>query len=147
MARNLPASPEAIAAASRLLPAEMPEDYAALLAQADGILANHFALYPCEALPERNATFEVGKYAPRFVIVGGDGGGSAIVMCGGPGHSPVFLVGHGVMQPEFMECLAGSLAEWIEAGCPVDPDAEPSAAADPCRTSWFGVHWPPGRVC
>jgi SMI1 / KNR4 family (SUKH-1) len=124
MTRNPPAAPEAIAAASRLLPAELPEDYAALLAQADGLLANHFALYSCSDLPERNATFEVGKYAPGFVIVGGDGGGSAIVMRGGPGRSPVFLVGHGVMQSEFMERLAHSLAEWIDLGCPVDPDAE-----------------------
>lgn len=130
MTLNQPASPEAIAAAGRLLPAVMPEDYAALLAQADGLLANHFALYSCRDLPERNATFEVGKYAPGFVIVGGDGGGSAIVMRGGPGRSPVFLVGHGDMQPSHMELLAGSLAEWIEIGCPVDPDAAPLSGLD-----------------
>lgn len=127
-----PAGRDVIAAISRLLPAELPEDYAALLAQSDGVYANHFALYPCEVLPERNATFEVGKYAPGFVIVGGDGGGSAIVMRGGPGRSPVFLVGHGVMQPSHMERLADSLADWIEAGCPVDPDAEPDAAPGRC---------------
>jgi hypothetical protein len=131
--RNPPASPEAIAATGQLLPAEMPEDYAALLSQADGVLANHFALYSCRDLPERNATFEIGEYAPGFVIVGGDGGGSAIVMRGGSGRSPVFLVGHGDMQPAHMVRLAGSLAEWIEIGCPVDPDAEPSAPADPGR--------------
>lgn len=124
LARNPPAAPEAIAAASRLLPTELPEDYAALLVQADGLLAKHFALCSCGDLPERNATFEVGKYAPEFVIVGGDGGGSAIVMRGGPGRSPVFLVGHGAMQPEFMERLADSLAEWIDLGCPVDPAPE-----------------------
>lgn len=125
-----PASAEAIVGVSRLLPAPLPEDYATLLAQSDGVYADHFALYPCEVLPERNATFEVGVYAPGFVLVGGDGGGSAIVMRGGPGRSPVYLVGHGDMQPAHMVRLADSLAEWIEAGCPVDPDAEQGAAAD-----------------
>ena len=127
---NPHASAQAIADVSRFLPAELPEDYAALLAQADGVAADHFTLYSCGELAERNATFEVGKYAPGFVIIGGDGGGSAIVMRGGLGRSPVFLVGHGVMQPAYMVRLAGSLAEWIETGCPVDPDAEPGAAAD-----------------
>jgi hypothetical protein len=118
------ATPEAIASISQLLPAELPEDYATLLTQSNGVYANHFALYPCEVLPERNATFEVGVYAPGYVLVGGDGGGSAIVMLGGPGRSPVFLVDHGAMTPSHMERLADSLAEWIEAGCPVDLDAE-----------------------
>jgi len=123
-----PATGEAVAAVSRLLPAELPEDYAALLAQSDGVYANHFALYPCEVLPERNATFEVGVYAPGFVIVGGDGGGSAIIMRGGLGRSPVFLVGHGDMQPAHMVRLADSLAEWVAAGCPADADAAPGTS-------------------
>lgn len=127
---NPPASAEGITGVSRLLPAPLPEDYAALLTQADGVHADQFVLYSCRDLPERNTTFEVGVYAPGFVIVGGDGGGSAIVMRGGPGQSPVFLVGHGTMQPADMIYLAGSLAEWIEAGCPVDPDVEPGTTAD-----------------
>ncbi len=125
-----PATAEAIAGVSRFLPAELPEDYATLLSQADGVYADHFTLFSCEELPERNATFEIGKYLPGFVIIGGDGGGSALIMRGGRGRPPVYLVGHGAMFPEFMFLLAESLEEWITAGCPVDPDAEPSAAPD-----------------
>jgi hypothetical protein len=46
-------------------------------------------------------------------------------MRGGLGRSPVFLVGHGVMQPAYMVRLADSLEEWIAAGCPVDPGVGP----------------------
>ena len=126
---NPPASAQAIADVSRFLPAQLPEDYAALLAQADGVAADHFTLYRCEELPERNTTFEIGEYAPGFVIIGGDGGGSALVMRGGPGRSPVFLVGHGDMQPARMVLLAGSLVGWIESGCPVDTDPAPDGGA------------------
>ncbi len=120
---NPPASAEAVAAADRLLPAAMPEEYAALLAQAAGVIANRFVLYSCHELPERNATFQVSEYAPGFVAIGDDNGGMAIVLQGGPGRSPVFVVGHGTMQRADMVQVAGSLVEWIGAGCPVDPDA------------------------
>src|SRR4051794_39118325 len=106
MTLNPPASVQAILGVSQYLPADLPEDYSALLAQADGVAANHFTLFSCEELPERNATFEIGKYLPGFVIIGGDGGGSALIMQGGRGRSPVYLVGHGAMFPEFMELLA-----------------------------------------
>ena len=112
-----PASAAAVAGTGLL-----PEDYATLLAQADGVAADHFILYSCVELPERNATYEVDRYAPGFVTVGDDGGGSALVMRAGPGRSPVFRVGHGTMTPPDMVRLADSLAEWIGAGCPVDGD-------------------------
>jgi hypothetical protein len=118
--RNPPVSAEAVASASRLLPAPLPEDYAALLAQADGVVADDFILYSCEELPERNATFEVGAYAPGFVAVGDDNGGRAIVMRGGGGRSPVFLVGQGTMLPTDMIQIAGSLSEWLASGCPLE---------------------------
>src|SRR4051794_12977758 len=120
IALSPPASAEAVASASRLLPAPLPEDYAALLAQADGVVADAFVLYSCGELPERNATFEVGTYAPGFVAVGDDNGGRAIVMRGGSGRSPVFLVGQGTMLPACMIQIAGSLSEWLAEGCPLE---------------------------
>jgi hypothetical protein len=116
---NPPASAGAVAALRGRLPAELPGDYTALLARADGVVADRFVLYSCEDLPERNETFEVGEYAPGYVAVGDDNGGSAIVMRGGPGLSPVFLVGHGTMQPADMVELAVTLSDWIAAGCPL----------------------------
>lgn len=119
VALNSPASTDAIAALVGQLPTELPEEFVSLLTLADGIVADHFVLYSCADLPERNATFEVAEYAPDFVIVGDDGGGSAIVMRGGPGPSPVFIVGHGTMQLADMVRLADGLADWVAAGCPV----------------------------
>jgi hypothetical protein len=62
--RNPPASTEAIAHASRAFAEKLPEEYAAFLAQANGIVADQFVLYSCEELIERNATLEVNLYAP-----------------------------------------------------------------------------------
>src|SRR3989442_1765731 len=118
MTLNPPASAEAIAGVSRSLHAPLPDEYATLLAQADGVVADHFILYGCEELPERNATFSIGECLPEFVAVGDDNGGSAIVTRGGPGPSPVFLVGYGALFPDFMMRVADSLAEWVAAGCP-----------------------------
>jgi hypothetical protein len=118
-----PASADAIRSVSQRLPTELPEDYAALLTQSDGVIANTFILYSCDELPERNETFEVGEYAPGYVAVGDDNGGRAIILRGGRGCSPVFLVGHGTMQPADMVRVAESLSEWIGAGCPLDADA------------------------
>jgi streptogramin lyase len=112
-----PASAQAIAAAAAALPAAMPEELAAFLALANGVTANTFAIYSCEALGERNATYEVGVYAPGFVTFGDDGGGCALMLRGGPGASPVYLVDHGSMSPECMEELAPSFAAWIASGC------------------------------
>ena len=109
MAHKLPASPEAIALARAGLHTELPRDYAEILAQADGVVTNHFVLYSCAALVERNVTFEVGVYAPGFVTIGDDNGGRAILLRSGPAHSPVFVVDHGSMSPDDMVQVASDL--------------------------------------
>ncbi|MBX9623174.1 MAG: SMI1/KNR4 family protein [Gemmataceae bacterium] len=116
---NPPGSAAAIRAAADRLAAALPDEYAAFLAEADGLLANHFVLYSAADLPERNDTYEVAEYAPGYVTIGNDNGGRAIVMRGGPGPSPVCLVGHGTMQPADMVAVSPSLADWIAAGCPL----------------------------
>jgi len=117
-----PASPESVDRLRAELGLELPDEYAAFLAQADGLHAGSFTLYPSENVPERNRTFEVALYAPGFLIIGGDGGGQAIVLRAGRGTSPVFLVGHGVMTPDRMVRVAASLSEWVRLGCPLDDD-------------------------
>lgn len=116
---NPPAAPEAIAAADVALPARMPAELAELLAQADGVVANHFVIYDCTSLPERNATYEVGAYAPGFVTFGDNSGGFALMLRGGAGPSPVFLVDHGAMTEDVMEEIAPSLSAWVAQGCPL----------------------------
>ena len=117
-----PASADSIARVQARLHTELPHDYAGLLAQADGVVANRFVLYSCEDLLERNVTFEVGLYAPGYVTIGDDNGGLAIMLRSGPGHSPVFLVGHGTMSPEDMVQVASDSKEWIQLGCPLQKD-------------------------
>lgn len=120
---NPPATPEAIAAVAAALPAPMPAELASLLAQADGVVANLFVIYGCESLPERNATFEVGVYAPGFVTFGDNNGGCALMLRGGADPSPVYLVDHGAMTEDMMEEIAPSLSAWIAHGCPLRSDA------------------------
>jgi hypothetical protein len=116
-----PASDEAIATATLSLAAGMPEEYSVLLRQADGVAADAFVLYACDELSERNEILGIGESAPGYVAIGDDNGGRAIVLRGGPGRSPVWLVGHGSMSPADMKPLAGSLDEWVKAGCPLAP--------------------------
>lgn len=120
---NPPATAEAIAAAAAALPAQMPAELTELLAQADGVVANLFVIYGCESLPERNATYEVGVYAPGFVTFGDNNGGCALMLRGGADPSPVFLVDHGAMTEDVMEEIAPSLTEWIAHGCPFRSEA------------------------
>jgi hypothetical protein len=120
---NLPASAASIGALGPQLPAELPEDYATLLGQSDGVQADGFILYSSAEMPERNETYEVGEYATGYIAIGDDNGGRAIMMRGGSGRSPVFLVGHGIMQQADMIEVARSLPEWVAAGCPLDIDA------------------------
>ena len=120
LARNPPASPESVARLRAELGQELPDEYVALLAQADGLHADSFTLYPSESVPERNRTYEVAVYAPGFLTIGDDGGGQAIVLREGRGPSPVFVVGHGAMTPDHMARVAASLSEWVRLGCPLD---------------------------
>lgn len=116
---NPPAPQAALASLPGRLACRLPEDYADFLAETDGIIADRFILYSCEDLPERNATFEVAEYAPGFVAIGDDNGGTAIMMRAGPGSSPVLIVGHGSMQPADMVQVADSLDAWLATGCPL----------------------------
>jgi SMI1 / KNR4 family (SUKH-1) len=117
-----PASPESVDRLRVELGVELPDEYVALLALADGLYANSFTLYPSENVSERNRNYEVAVCAPGFVTIGDDGGGQAIVLRAGRGPSPVFVVGHGVMTPGHMVTVAENLSEWVRLGCPIDPD-------------------------
>jgi hypothetical protein len=119
--RHPPASPEAINRLRAELGLELlPGEYVAFLAQADGVEADAFSLYPCQDVPERNRTYEVALYAPGYFAIGDDGGGRAIVLRAGDEASPVFVVGHGSMSPDEMRKVAGSLSDWVRLGCPFD---------------------------
>lgn len=98
-----------------------PKEYAMFLKQSDGFDSNMVRLYSISEIEERNATYEVDKYCPDFINIGDDGGGSAIMLKNSFFlDSKVYLVGHGVMTPEYMEIIGNDFASWLEYGCPLD---------------------------
>jgi hypothetical protein len=113
---------DALAAAVGL---ELPEQYRALLAEANGVSANLVQIYAAGDVPERNATYEVAEYAPGYLVVG-TVNDFPVLLRAGP-TSPVYENDWGAMTPDCMDELAPSLAEWIERGC---PDRNGRTAAD-----------------
>jgi hypothetical protein len=98
-----------------------PVNYVQFLKQTDGFDSDEVRLYPIDEIEERNATYEVDKYCPGFINIGDDGGGSAIMIKNATFQDcKVYLVGHGVMTPEFMEIIGSDFVEWLEAGCPLE---------------------------
>ena len=104
---------------------ELPEEYRALLAEANGVSANLVQIYPVEVVPERNETYEVAKYAPGYLVVGTVNDFPVLLRAGR--SSPVYENDWGAMTHDCMDELAPSLAEWIERGC---PDRNGRTAAD-----------------
>jgi hypothetical protein len=111
-----PATAAQIDALATALGLELPEEYRALLAEANGVSANLVQIYPVEVVPERNATYEVAEYAPRYLVVGTVNDFPVLLRAGR--RSPVYENDWGAMTPDCMDELAPSLAEWIGRGCP-----------------------------
>jgi hypothetical protein len=86
-------------------------------------------LYAAEDLPEISDNYSARQNAPGYLLIGGDGGGSALMLELGGEDPPVFIVGHGSMHPDDMEPVAESLSSWIEAGFPL-PEEEYDAPFD-----------------
>lgn len=96
-----------------------PKWYLQFLKQSNGFDANFLRLYPVDELVERNLTYEVELHCPDFINIGDDGGGQAILIKSALfDDTSVYLVGHGVMTPEFMEIIGIDFLSWLEAGCP-----------------------------
>lgn len=94
----------------------IPLEYKELLKMSNGIVfENGLVLYSSEDVLERNATFEVEKYAPGFFAIGDDSGGRSILIH--LDESGVFVVGQGSMDPTDMRKIGDSLSCWIDAGC------------------------------
>lgn len=65
-----PATVEQIDALAGSLGLELPDEYRALLLEADGVSADLVQIYPAGDVPERNGTYEVARYAPGFILIG-----------------------------------------------------------------------------
>ena len=120
-----PASAKQIETLASALGLELPDEYWALLAEANGVSANLVRIYPAEDVPERNTTYEVAKYSPGYFVIGTVNDFPVLLRAGK--SSPVFESDWGAMSPEIMKELAPSLAAWIESGC---RDSTGESAAD-----------------
>jgi hypothetical protein len=120
MAIEPPASTEQLDALESALGVQLPYEYRALLAEANGVSANLVQIYPAEDVPERNTTYEVAKYSPGYFVFGTVNDFPVLLRAGK--SSPVFENDWGAMSPETMKELASSLEEWIAAGCPDSSD-------------------------
>lgn len=65
-----PASGEQIEGLASTLGLRLPDEYRALLAEANGISANLVQIYPAEAVPERNTTFDVAGNLSGYFVIG-----------------------------------------------------------------------------
>lgn len=102
----------------------LPDEYRALLMEANGVSSNRVTIYPAEDVPERNTTYQVAKHSPGYFVIG-TVNDFPVLLRGGK-SSPVFENDWGAMSPEIMSELAPSLADWINARCP-DSSGEPAA--------------------
>lgn len=93
----------------------LPREVRELLSTANGfMLPNGVGLYAADEIEERNSTLEVGLYAPGYLAIGDDSGGNCLLVH--IGRAGLF-VHMGIMDPDEMELCAGSLREWMAAGC------------------------------
>lgn len=100
---------------------KFPKQYVMFLNQSDGFESDIVRLYSISEIEERNVTYEVDKYCPDFINIGDDGGGSAIMLKNSFFlDNKVYLVGHGVMTPAFMEVIGDDFCSWLADGCPLD---------------------------
>src|SRR6218665_1694874 len=103
--RNPKAKNEEIANLEKEANVSFPEDYKALILEANGFtLDNGVFIYSTSEALERNSTFEVMKYAPGYWAIGDDGGGQSIVIAL---HQPgIYVADQGSMDPEYFDLVA-----------------------------------------
>jgi hypothetical protein len=115
IAAQPPATAEQLDQLAAALGLVLPDEYRALLGEANGVAANLVQIYAAKEVPERNATFEVAQYAPGYILIG-TVYDFPVLLRAGMG-SPVFENDWGGMTPDIMTELAPSLDAWIAAGC------------------------------
>jgi len=111
-----PASSEQLDKLAEALGLQLPDEYRALLAEANGVSANLVQIYPAGVVPERNATYQVAIYSPGYILIGTLNDFPVLLRAGK--SSAVYENDWGAMSPEVMKELAPSLSEWIANGCP-----------------------------
>ncbi|MFJ8627963.1 hypothetical protein ACIRD3_34705 [Kitasatospora sp. NPDC093550] len=80
----------------------------------DGLMTEAgVTVYSSGCIGERNATYEVARYAPGFVLVGDDSGGRGFLLRADDPASAVFSSDLGDLGPEDFEVESADFASWI----------------------------------
>lgn len=108
---NEGASWQAVDDVQRQIDVQLPQVYKDFLMICNGLCSSGcLALHQIEALPARNADYEVGMTLPGYFMIGDDGGGQAILL---NASGELFEVGMGVMDLRFMQKSASSLEDLL----------------------------------
>ncbi|NHC59985.1 SMI1/KNR4 family protein [Paenalcaligenes suwonensis] len=108
---NPPALLEQIQVAQSQSTIRFPQAYVDLLLISNGLSSDGcLALHGIDALPQRNADYEVAEYLPDYFMIGDDSGGQAIVI---NESGEIFEVGMGVMSQDALEKSADSIADLL----------------------------------
>ena len=115
--RNLGASEDQIRVSAEALGVELPGFYVEFLRRSNGFdPRDRVVLYSTDDLPERNETFEVQAYAPRFLAIGDDSGGRSILIAL-DGSPAVYVVDQGSMDRDEFAEVHPDFAMWLAQGC------------------------------
>ncbi|MEV4009155.1 hypothetical protein AB0J35_01570 [Nonomuraea angiospora] len=94
----------------------LPAPLVALWSVRDGLLTGSgVAVYSAGDIGERNATYEVARYAPGFLLVGDDSGGRGFLVRTDDPDSAVFSSDLGDLEPAGFDIVSADLASWIES--------------------------------
>ncbi|MFF2350576.1 hypothetical protein ACFVVL_12410 [Kitasatospora sp. NPDC058115] len=94
----------------------LPAPLAALWRVTDGLMTEAgVTVYPAGCIGERNATYEVARYAPGFVLVGDDSGGRGFLLRTDDPGSAVYASDLGDLEPGDFEVESADFASWIES--------------------------------
>lgn len=78
---NRPAAPEQIESVQSMIDVRLPKTYKDFLLTCNGLRSSGgLVLHEIEALPARNADYEIGKHLRGYFMIGDDGGGQAILI-------------------------------------------------------------------
>jgi hypothetical protein len=112
---------EQVAEVERWLGTALPSEYVIFLcSHEERLIGEQVLLYAAESLIERNETYETKVYCPGYLTIGDDSGGRAVVIPTDQPLGTVYLVGHGIMSPNYFKLLPMSFGAWVNEGCPVE---------------------------
>ncbi|MFJ9898256.1 hypothetical protein ACIQPR_33455 [Streptomyces sp. NPDC091280] len=97
----------------------VPASLVALWRVRDGLLTDSgVCVYSAACVGERNATYEVARYAPGFLLIGDDSGGRGFLVPADGTDSAVLASGLGDLRPAHFEVVSADLTSWIESLSP-----------------------------